>query len=332
MRLKGEETVTRRLVIGSTCFAALAAAAALFVVAGGTAGTGSYDFVPFGVPTQLTAGQQGLVFARFSPKNGSGASTKTTIRFTFPATSLAAGTTPVADPATSSDCGAATGSDPVTITCVVGTVNPGQVVKRFVTFFAGTTVGDAGVTESVSFDSGSTSAKGGGHTDGPSLPAGLSVVDGTNADGTCASGGGAVHTAAVSTTVPQQTTLSFGDAVSSFQLPCSWGTVGVINQRSGPNGAPEISSVGGPQFSGPSTLQISFASLPVSLSKFVLKENKSFNPDDPTTGWSPVPPCPTATTLPANTDIDACLVGYTKGKIIVATLLYRGTNTDPWFN
>jgi hypothetical protein len=64
----------------------------------------------------------------------------------------------------------------------------------------------------------------------------------------------------------------------------------------------------------------------VPLSKFVLKEN----PADPAAPWTPVPPCPTATTLPDN--VDACLVGYTKGKVIVATLLYRGTNTDPWFN
>jgi hypothetical protein len=328
--------VSRRLIIGSVGMASFAAAAALFVVAGGSAGTGSYDFKVFGVPGQLTTGQQGLLFARFGPNNGSGAATKTTIRFTLPTTSLAAGTTPVADAATSSDCGAAalsTDGTTYTIACNIGTLNPGQLVKRFVTFFAGPTVGGAHLSASVSFDSGSNSAQGGGHSDVPAIDPGLTIVDGTTSDGTCGSTGGAVHTAAVSTTVLQQTSLSFGTAAnSSFQLPCSWGTVGVIAGRSGPNGAPQISSVGGPQFAGPSYLTLTFSSLPVPLSKFHLKENKNFDPDNPTLGWSEVGPCPTATTLPDDQSIDACLVGYSKGKLIVATLLYRGTNTDPWFN
>ena len=114
--------------------------------------------------------------------------------------------------------------------------------------------------------------------------------------------------------------------------PVAVGTVGVIDQRRGPDGAPQISSVGGPQFAAPSTLTLTFASLPVPVSEFVLKENENFNPADPTVGWNPVPPCPTATTLPNDPNVDACLVGYTQTDVIVATLLYRGTNTDPWFN
>lgn len=331
--------MSRRLVIGSVGVALAAAALALFVVAGGTAGTSDFGFHVSGVPTQLTSGQQGLVIARFQPSASSGAATKTTITFTFPVASVTAA--PSADAATSPNCVNGVTTDPLTnaitaytVTCNVGTVNPGQLVKRFVTFQAGaptpitTPPSDANITASVGFDN-STSAHGGGHSNSPSLDSGLTIVDGTTNDGTCGSTGGAVHTAPVSTTVSQQTALSFGTANASFNLPCSWGTVGVINQRRGADGAPQISSVGGPQFSTPAVLNLSFASLP---SKYHLQENENFDSANPTVGWFDVPPCPTATTMPDDLSIDACLVGYTKGKVIVATLLYRGTNSDPWFN
>jgi len=317
----------RRLVVVAVLTAA--AVATLLVVTGGSAGTTNYDFRVFGVPTQLTAGQQGLVFARFSPTKGSGAATATTITFSFPTTSLAG--TPAADPVTSADCGPASQSgQTVTITCAVGTVNHGDGVKRFVTFVPGSTDGDAGISASVSYDSGPPSAQRVGRTNIDPKLAALVTVDGTSAAGTCGASGQDVSTAPVDTTVLQQTSLTIGTAVSSFHLPCNWGTVGVINGRRGPDGAPQVSSVGGPRFSDPATLKLTFSSLP---SKFVLKENQSFDPGNPTVGWDTVvPPCPTPTTMPADPSIDTCLVGYKKGKVIVATLLYRGTNTDPFYN
>jgi hypothetical protein len=108
--------------------------------------------------------------------------------------------------------------------------------------------------------------------------------------------------------------------------------VGVIDASAGATSAPQVSFVSGPPFAQPSELTITFSDLPVPLSKFVLKENQSFDPAHPTKGWNPVPPCPTPTTMPADPTVDACLVGYTKGKPIVANLLYRGTGVDPWFS
>lgn len=323
--------MSRRLVSGALAAASLAAGA-LYLVAGGSAGTGSVEFKVVAGPTQLTSGQQGLVFARFSPTKSSGSATHTMLTFSFPAASVAGA--PAADAATSPDCAAAVLSadqSTWTVTCTIGTVNPGEVVKRFVEYVAGSTTGPAGISAAIDFDSGSSTAKGGGKSDvPPPASAGVTIVDGNAADGLCSSGGGNVHTSAVSTTVLQQTALSFGDANAALTLPCSWGTVGVINGQSGPNGAPQISSVGGPVFDTPATLQLVFSSLPVPLNKFVLKENEAFDPNNPTAGWTKVPSCPTPTTLPDGAD--ACLVGYDKGKVIVATLLYRGTGGDPWFN
>ena len=161
---RGRTQVSRRLVIGSVGFGTVATAAALLVVAGGTAGTGSYDFKVFGVPAQLTTGQQGLLFTRFEPTKGSGASTKTVITFILPKASLAAGTVPAADPATSSDCAAAalsTDGATFTISCSIGTLNPGQRVKRFVTFVAGAPSTNTGLGAFVGFDHGASSANGG---------------------------------------------------------------------------------------------------------------------------------------------------------------------------
>jgi hypothetical protein len=71
----------------------------------------------------------------------------------------------------------------------------------------------------------------------------------------------------------------------------------------------------------------------VPLNKFVLKELDPTLPANQQT-WTPVPACETdsATGQPAlPAGADACLIGYDKGKIIVAHLLYRGTGGDPWF-
>jgi hypothetical protein len=91
-----------------------------------------------------------------------------------------------------------------------------------------------------------------------------------------------------------------------------------------------ISSVGGPIYAGTANLTLTFASLPVPLNKYTLEENESFDPAHPAQGWQPVPPCDSGPTLPSGAD--ACLIGYDKGKPIVAHLLYAGTNADPWFN
>ena len=253
-----------------TCLACvpLAAAAVLLVAAIGSAGTNTITFQAVEGPGALRAGHQGLVFAKFQPSGSGGAATHTVITFTFPSTGAVGTFTP--DPATSSDCAPTSAN---TIACVVGTVNPGQLVKRFVTFTADTAAAGqhADVTVSVAFDAGSTGAKGGGKVNPPdpiTLP--VTIVDGTAADGTCGVTGGSVHTAAVDTTVDQQTQLDFGS--SATPLPCTWGSVGVqhVNGKAPGGGAPEISSVNGPTFGQQAHLTLTFASLPAPLQKFVM--------------------------------------------------------------
>jgi hypothetical protein len=309
------------------------AAGALYLVGVGSAGTSNFSFTVVAGPTLVTTNAQGMVFARFSPDASSGSATHTVITFTFPVASVAS-----APAATTSDCGAATLDTTgtlYTIACNIGTVNPGQVVKRFVIYTAGTTLGDAGISASVSFDAGTGGkGKGGGAVNGPSTPAGATIVDGGSAAGLCQSGGSTIQTAPLSTTVLQQTGLSFGDGLGTLGLPCSWGAVAVLNGQRGKDGAPQISSVGGPKFAGAANLTLTFSSLPVPLNKYVLEENESFDPNHPSQGWFPVPACSTdANGNPVLPDgADACLIGYDKGKTIVAHLLYAGTGGDPWFN
>jgi hypothetical protein len=302
--------------------AAVFAVASLALATLGRAGTNDVSFGVFAFPSTLTTGKQGLALARFQNVGG-GAATQTTITITFPSGVSA----PTPDPVTSSDCST---TDASTITCRVGTVQPGQTVKRFVTFTAGSTTGAVTISATAAWDSGSSTAGGGGQANGP-LPrsATFKIVDGVKADGTCNAGGGSAATAPVDSTNTQATALSFGTALSSLQLPCSWGNAGVAPSVSGVTST-QVSYVAGPMFGLPATVTISFASLPVPLSKFVLRENPSFDPDNPGTGtWTPVPSCPTPTTLPSGAP--DCLVGYKNGKVITATLLYAGTNRDPGY-
>ena len=309
--------------LSALLFSLLAVAAGAFAVASvGRAGTNDIDFAVFAVPGKLSTGQQGLAIARFTPSASGGAATQTTITFQFPDSVL----WPTVDPATSSDCSPASGS---TITCSIGTVQPGQTVKRFVTYTAGSTLGAATVTATVSWDGGSSGASGGGQTNTRSASSTFTIVDGVKAAGTCAAGGGKVQSAPVSSTVTQATTLTFGSAVPSLLLPCTWGTAGIAPKLPGTTST-DISYVSGPQFVQPATVQLYFSSLPVPLSKFVLRENLSFDPDNPAAGsWTIVPQCPSPTTLPAGAP--DCLVGYKNGKVITATLLYAGTGGDPGY-
>ena len=317
--------MSRRVASLSLGAVAIAAACGLYLVSVVTAGTSAFNFTAFEGPSSLTVGEQGLVAAKFTPNASSGAATHVVITFTFPTDGSI--TNPLG---TSSDC--TTSADGATVSCSLGTVNPGQTVKRYATFRAGTTTGTVeGVSASVGFDISST-AKGGGQTNAPSIPLPVTIVDGTTADGTCAANGGNIATAGVSTTVPQQTSLSFGTADSSLTLPCTWGTVGVIDTTVDSTSAPEVSFVAGPPFSTPAKLDIAIGDLPVPLNKYVLRENKHFDPAKPTTGWFAVPACKSATEISDDPSVDSCLLGYTKGKVIVAHLLYRGTGVDPYFS
>jgi hypothetical protein len=296
--------------------------AGLLVAALGNAGTNTTLFQAVEGPGSLHQGQQGLVFAKFEPSTSSGSATHTVITFTFPTTGAV--TNPTPDPTTSSDCAPVAGQ-PLTIACAVGTVNPGQLVKRFVTFTGGPAGQSANITVSVSFDAGSSGAKGGGQVNPPNpitLP--VSIVDGSTADGTCQSGGASVLTLAITNKngVTQQTQLDFGN--SATQFPCTWGSVGVqpfVGQAPG-GGAPQISSVDGPTFGQPAALTLTFSKLPA---HFVLEESLVDPSVAKPSDWKPVPFCPAPTA-------DTCIVSYENGNPIVAHLLFRGLGVDPWFN
>jgi hypothetical protein len=300
--------------------------AGLLVAALGNAGTNTTLFQAFEGPTTLRAAHEGLTFAKFQPNQANGAATHTVITFTFQPTGAFVNPTP--DPATSPDC-APTPTDPLTIVCAVGTVNPGQLVKRFVTFTGGTAGLAGNVTVSVAFDAGSGGAKGGGQVNPPdpiTLP--VTIVDGTTADGTCDVGGGSIQTAPVGKNVLQQTKLAFG--ASANPLPCTYGGVGVLPINGTPpgGGAPAISQVEGPTFGQPATLTISFSSLPVPIKKFVLKESLVDPSIAKPSDWKPVPFC----TDPGAATADTCIVGYDSGNPIVGHLLFRGIGVDPWYD
>jgi hypothetical protein len=331
----------RRLVI-SALVAAAAAAGALLLVGGGSAGTGNYSFVVAGGPPTISAGGDGFVVAKFQPDKGSGAASHTVITFTFPMGSVDGAPTPDTD--SSPDCSAAVlKAGNWVITCNVGTVTPGKLVKRFVKFKAGSGPGDAGIKASVGFDNGSGKAKGGGAVNGSELPAGV-TIGGGNSAGTCEPSGGSV----TAQTALQQTTLTFG--TTSEPIPCSWGTVSVIDSSRDGNHAPKISSVGGVLYNAPSQVTLTFAGSPVTL-----QENENFDPNNPEVGWTPVPNCADGPALPSGAD--ACIISFsptpgeetgscdgdndeddTEGCVATYHLLYRGSNagpaggTDPWFN
>jgi hypothetical protein len=301
----------------------LGLAAGLLVAALGNAGTNTITFQAVEGPTSLHAGHQGLVFAKFQPSASSGAATHTVITFTFPTTGIVSNPTP--DPATSSDCAPVAGQ-PLTIACAVGTVNPGQLVKRFITFTGGAAGQSDSIVVSVAFDAGSSGAKGGGKVNPPdpiSLP--FTTVDGTSADGTCDAGGATIQTGQLSKTVLGKTQLDFGNAATTF--PCTWASVG-IQPLNGPppgGGAPAIASVDGPPFALQAPLTLTFSKLP---SHFVLKESLVDPSVAKPSDWKPVPFC----TDPAAATADTCIVNYENGNPVVIHLLFRGIGVDPWYD
>jgi hypothetical protein len=346
----------RRLVI-SALVAAAAAAGALLLVGGGSAGTGNYSFTVAAGPPTVSKGQSGFVVAKFQPDKGSGAASHTVITFTFRMGSVDGAPTPDTD--SSPDCSAAVlKAGNWVITCNVGTVTPGKLVKRFVTFVGGTPTNglDAGIGASVGFDNGSGKAKGGGAVNSPSMDAGVTVAaPNSNAAGACTTEGeGSVATTPIGEGVPQSTALEFGS--TSEPVPCSWGTVSVLDSNRGNMHAPKISSVGGVLYNTPAEVTLSFVDLRAG---FILQESENFDPNNPGAAvWTNVPDCDADPPLPNGAD--ACIVSFLPhpqegsgdetcdgdgdqddigfGCVTTYHLLYRGSNagpaggTDPWFN
>src|SRR5262249_9950462 len=180
----------RRLAIGLVCVP-IAASAVLFLAGIGNAGTNNTVFQGFALPSTLHINTQGLAVAKFQPDPSSGAATHTVIKFVFGAAT--SGVAP--DPVTSPDC---TLTSVNVVSCSIGTVNPGQLVRRYVTSNAGKTTETASFTVSITYDNGSGGAKGGGskgnlpdpQTKTVTLVDGTSDAKGQSQDGACVSASG----------------------------------------------------------------------------------------------------------------------------------------------
>jgi len=294
------------------------------------------DNFEFSVQPQIvTEGATGFVMGKFTAASGSGTGSATHVAMTFDLPGVPTGPNAQFTPAAgiSSGCsGPATGN---IYTCVIGTVNAGQVVKRFLAFNApdyiaptGPPPPDPNVYEfkgCVSFDNGSGGAGGGGGTNAcDNNFAEITVVDtgDTRRAGNCLSLGGNVFTPPVSSANPVSTHMSFGPA--DFFLPCTWASVGE-DPHAGFT-IPEISFVSAPVFADLATLKISIYQLP--LSKIgTLTEFPNY-PD--LSGSLPVLACPSPTSLPAGRD--SCELPRSKsGNVTLLTLLFSGTGSDPGY-
>jgi hypothetical protein len=141
----------RKLVALLVTLSAVAASLALVTI--GRAGSTSGTFTLFEAPVNLTAGQQGLAGAKFTPQGSgsSGSATHVVISLTIAnASSL-----------TIKSCPGGTGSvSGTTATCTISSLKNGTIAKFFVTFIAATFAAPtpSSVTGNVNWDAGGGSA------------------------------------------------------------------------------------------------------------------------------------------------------------------------------
>jgi hypothetical protein len=247
-------------------------AAALAFVSGSNAGAGSNSTLQlFPHPPTLTASTQtatskGFVKAAFTAAAGpqTGAATHVVITVTL-------------DPALVFDqANSSTGCSPDLTTlandvvCVVGTVNPGETANRFVTFTAPTVTGTYPISGSATQDNG---GGGNGSVNPVTAATQVNVVaagDPNNA-GNCLFNPGNVHTPAPTASTIAQTNQSTGADVgtvaSTLGIPCAYADVG---EDAPPAGfVTAISHDNIAQLTGPTTITITLASLPIPFSQIV---------------------------------------------------------------
>lgn len=295
-----------------------AMAAVLAVVSNGRAGNpGSFEFDVFANPEFLTVTNEGVVLVRYRPPAG-GSSTHVVFTIKVP-TALA--------PVASSGCAFASEAGGLkTFTCNIGTVNGGQVVKRYLLITA--PAGPAGYTIEATFtaDRGATGKKGGGgfETDTQTDP--LTVVSSGNTSraGTCT---GLASTPSATADDLVSTSISDGVRLDSG-VPCPWGFVG---EEDGPSGdsKTDISFFGFPQTTADDPVKwvITFYTLPAPFHTLDVFFDPNYTAGDTfANNLEPLESCVDAPAPPAA----ACLEDLVKdGRGAIATIIAQGTDGDP---
>jgi hypothetical protein len=311
-------------------FVLACSAAGLALVSVGHAGSivGS-SFVVSAQPTVLTTSGTGFAKGVFTAASGSGTGSATHVVITFRLPSA------LLNPlGTTSDCSTTAGVGENVVTCNLGTINAGQMVKRFVTFKAPSTLVSSptpfSVSGTVSWDNGSGGAGGGGgiNSIGPKFAQTTWVYAGTDTShaGNCfLSGSGTVETPGVTDTDNQATSAQVGAAAPSLGLPCPFADVGEDPRP--PGFITAISHDTLPQLVEPATITLTLNSLPIPFSKF----SWLFSPDYPATlPWQPIPLCIDGQ-LPTTETIVCQLSAKKTGNGGSWTFRQRGTGGDPSF-
>ena len=317
-------------ILFATLFVLACCSAALVVASGGLAGSSTQSsFDVFVQPSALTTSGAGFAKGVFTSASGSGTGSATHVAITFHVPSALGNPT-----GTASGCSTVAGVGENVVTCVVGTVNAGQTVQRFVTFTAPAslvappTPDTYSITASVSWDNGSGGAGGGGGVNSLGPKTGQTTVYQTNDSrhaGNCFfSRTGTVATGAVSDSDNQSTSAQVGSAASSLGLPCTFADVG--EDPAPPGFDTQISHDTLPQLGAPAKVTLTLYSLPVPFSQF----KWLFSADYPATLPSQTIPNCVNGQLPANAIV--CLLSSSnKGKGGSWTFLQLGTGTDPAF-
>jgi hypothetical protein len=299
--------------------------------AGGVVSGSTFDLsVQPSVLSTSSASKPANGFAKgvFTAASGSGTGSATHVVITFHVPSA------LSNPSgTTSDCSVAAGSGENVVTCNVGTVNAGQIVRRFVTFTAPTSLvsppsDDYPITGSVQWDNGSSGAGGGGSVS--SLPSQTrtttvyAATDSSHAGNCFLSGSGTVSTPPVSSKDNQATSAQVGAAAPSLGLPCPYADVG--EDPAPPGFDTDISHDAIPQLTQPAKITLTLNSLPVKFEDF----SWLFSPDYPASLPSQTIPDCVNGQLPANAIV--CLLTKKKiGNGGTWTFLQLGTGGDPSF-
>jgi hypothetical protein len=302
-------------------------AIALAIASAGRAGSGPQEFDFFAQPTILSQGSNGVAWGRFKPSGGS--ATKLVLSVTIPAgfEFVQANSSPGCVPA----------AIVRTFDCPVGTVNPGQTVKRYVGFRAPTTLAPgtySGFLGTARFDNGTLGAGGGGADTLTSGPVSITVVTGPDGDrdGGCSNILPRTDNVPLSKSNLVSTEIRSGTPLASLGLTCTWAFVGETSSPSG-NSLSPISFFGFPQTQPGAPVEqvvtvynspVSFKDLKVFFDSDFSGPGDEFRGDELTRGGCTGP----NNTLGATQA--ACLKSLVQqGPGAQAIILAKGTGADP---
>jgi hypothetical protein len=312
-------------------------AAALAIVSGSKAGASTNSKLQLFVhPPTLSVDGTGFVKAAFTAASGSGTGAATHVVITVVLPSVLT----FDQTHSSTGCSADSTTTANDIVCIVGTVNPGETANRFVTFTAPHIAGGPyTITASATQDNGNGGNGGGtGSSNTPIVPnpldppAQVTVVAGDNPDnaGNCLFNPGNVHTPAPTASTNAQTNQSTGADVgtvaSALGIPCAYADVG---EDAPPAGfVTAISHDNIAQLTGPTTITITLASLPVPFSQIVWHFFPSYVSPTNLGPSVTISPCVGNTVPPEG----VCSLPPSKsGRGGVWQFLQRATGSDPGF-